>query len=125
MVRPVRAFLRGLIDLTIGIKAAHHRIRHNKTVKDDLRVWLSFLTKHNCKSFLLPDIWSNSNKLNLYTDAEGSLGFGAIFGNSWCYGKRPESWLHLNIAILEFYPIVLSLYLWGERLSNQCVLFFY
>ena len=26
--------------------------------------------------------------------------------------------------MLEFYPIVLSLCLWGHRMSNQCVLFF-
>ena len=35
-------------------------------------------------------------------------GFGAVFSNSWCYGRWPASWLHCNIAILEFFPIVLS-----------------
>ena len=29
-----------------------------------------------------------------------------------------------TIAVLEFYPIKLSLYLWGHRMRNQCVLFF-
>ena len=124
VVRPGRAFLRRLIDLTIGIKAADHKIRLTKAVKADLKVWLSFLTEHNCKSFFLPDVWANSAKLNLYTDAAGSLGFGAVFGTKWCYGRWPDKWLGRNIAMLEFYPIVLSLYLWGDQLRNQCVLFF-
>jgi len=65
----------------------------------------------------------NSSKLNLFPDASGALGFGAIFGSHWCYGKRPSNWQNQNIAILEFYPIVLSLYLWGAAMSHQCILF--
>lgn len=57
-------------------------------------------------------------------NASGALGFGAIFGSHWCYGKWPPGWEHKNIAILEFYPIVLSLHLWGEAMCNQCILFF-
>ena len=34
------------------------------------------------------------------------------------------SWRHRNIAFLEFYPIVLSLYLWGQLIKDQHVLFF-
>ena len=54
----------------------------------------------------------------------GGLGFGAILGNKWCYGKWPDGWSGINIAILEFFPIVLSLYLWGSEMSNCCILFF-
>ena len=60
-------------------------------------------------------------KLNLFTNASGALGFGAVFGSHfffffnffiilfshWCYGKWPPGSEHKNIAILEFYPIVL------------------
>ena len=46
-----RASLRRLIDLTIGVKAAHHRIRLTSQVKEDLRVWLEFLNNFNGKSF--------------------------------------------------------------------------
>lgn len=54
----------------------------------------------------------------MYTDA------GAIFGHNWCYGRWPDNWIGKNIAILEFYAIVLSLSLWADQLCNQCVLFF-
>lgn len=40
------------------------------------------------------------------------------------YGIWPDDWAYRNIAILEFYPIVLSLYLWGQTMSNKHVLFF-
>ena len=120
-VLPGRAFLRRLIDLTIGIKAAHHRISEAKEV---LKVWLSFLSSFNSRPSFLVDIWHSSDELNLFTDAAGSLGFGAIFENHWCYGKWPVDWLHKNIAFLEFYPIVLSLHLWGHLIRNCCILFF-
>lgn len=74
--------------------------------------------------FLLDDHWTNSNKLKLYTDSAGSLGFGAVLGNHWCYGSWPENWRGRNIALLEFYPIVLSLHLWGDQMQNHCILFF-
>ena len=62
--------------------------------------------------------------LQLSTDAAGAHGFGAVFGTHWCYGEWPEEWHGLNIAILEFYPIALSLILWGDRIKNKCIIFF-
>ena len=124
VIQPGRAFLRRLIDLTVGIRSPHHLIRLNKEVKDDLKVWLSFLTEFNGRSFFIDDAWQNSSKLSLYTDSSAALGFGAIFGSKWCHGKWPLDWAYCNIAILEFYPIVLSLNLWGHEMSNQSVLFF-
>ncbi len=47
-----------------------------------------------------------------------------FFGTAWCYGRWPSNWLHPNIAILEFFPIVLSLCLWGNKMRNHCILFF-
>ena len=42
-----RAFLRRLIDLTIGVRKAHCLIRLSREVKQDLLVWQSFLTGFN------------------------------------------------------------------------------
>ena len=123
VVIPGRAFLRRLIDLTIGIKAPHHKIKLSKEVKEDLKVWKTFLAQFNGRSIFLSDTWVNSNTLNLYTDACGALGFGAVFGSKWCYGEWPDSWRHSNIAFLEFYPIVLSLFLWGHKMQNRRILF--
>ena len=124
VVVPGRAFLRRLIDLTEGVRSPYHVIRMTREVKADLAVWQSFLTGFNGKSFFLQDTWYSSEKLNLFTDASGSLGFGAVFGSKWCYGPWPASWINRNIALLEFYPIVLSLSLWGSEMQNRCILFF-
>lgn len=124
VVVPGRAFLRRLIDLTKGVKSAHHFIRLTKSVKADLEIWQSFLADFNGRAFFLSDIWLDSASLNLYTDAAASLGYGAIFSNEWCYGAWPPRWKNLNITILEFYPIVLSVLLWGDRMRNQRITFF-
>ena len=124
VIVPGRAFLRRLIHLTVGIQFPHHLIRLSKDVKEDLKVWQSFLSNFNGRSFFLEETWYSSSKLDLYTDASGALGFGAIFGSRWCYGKWPATWSYCNIGILEFYPIVLSLYLWSHVMRNRCILFF-
>ena len=125
VIVPGRAFLRRLIDQTVGIQSPHHLIRLSKDVKEDLKVWQSFLSNFNGRRFFLEETWYSSSKLDLYTDASGALGFGAIFSSRCCYGKWPATWSFCNIAILEFYPIVLSRYLWGHVVRNRCVLFFY
>jgi len=82
------------------------------------------LSSFNGQSFFLDQIWHSWDKLNLFTVAASLLGFGAVFKNHWCYGKWPSDWQNKNIAFLEFYPIVLSLYLWGHLIQNQYILFF-
>ena len=111
VIRPGRAFLRRLIDLTVGVRLPNHCIRLNREVKEDLTTWLFFLLNFNGRYFLLDDLSLNSSKLNLFTDASGAHGFGTIFGSHWCYEKWSANWQYQNIAILEFYPIILSLYL--------------
>ena len=125
VVVPGRKFLRRLIDLTLGIRSPRFLIRVTREVKEDLKVWQQFLrASFNGRSFFLSDVWSNSHQLQLYTAASGAIGFDAVFGKNWCYGKWPESWRHRNIAFLECYPIVLSLHLWGHAFKDQRVLFF-
>ena len=124
VVVPGRAFLRRLIDLTRGVKSPHHFIRLNKSSKADLVLWQSFLDDFNGRSFFLNDAWHDSLSLNLYTDAAGSLGYGGIFGSKWFFGAWPDDWKKFNITILEFYPIVLSVLLFGDAMRNQRITFF-
>lgn len=50
---PWPALLQRLIDLTIGIKSPHHLIRISREEKNDLKVWQSFLSDFNGRSFFL------------------------------------------------------------------------
>ena len=122
MIVPGRTFLRRLINLTVGIKYPHYFIRLNRETLSDLQLWLTFLESYNGRSFFLDYIWLSSAKLHLYTDAAGSLGYGAVFGSHWFFGKWPNSWLGKNI-ILEMFPIVISISLRASQLANKCILF--
>ncbi|KAK3755690.1 hypothetical protein QZH41_008951, partial [Actinostola sp. cb2023] len=69
-----------MIDLTKGPQRPHHHIRLTKDVKQDIALWFRSLDHFNGKSFFLDDKWLTSPNLDMYTDAAGSLGYGAIFG---------------------------------------------
>lgn len=124
VVVPGRPFLRRMIDLTKGIQYPFHQRRINKEVRADLKVWLEFIENFNGRSMFLDDVWQSSDVLNLYTDSSTTVGFGAVFGSHWAYGSWDSQFVGKNIAILEFYPIVLAVHLWGSKLRNKCVTFF-
>ena len=123
VIVPGRTFLRRLINLTVGVKRPRHFIRLNRETKADFHLWLTFLESYNGKSFFLDYIWLSSAKLHLYTDAAGSLGYGAVFGAHWFFGQWPQSWLGRNIIVLEMFPIVISVSIWASDLANKCILF--
>ena len=52
-----RAFLRRLIDLTMGQLRPHHQIRLCKEAKLDIRMWLQFFQDLNGRAFFLSDRW--------------------------------------------------------------------
>ena len=97
---------------------------HSSASPEDIASSVIQQSAANAANSLTEEHWLSSTELNLFTDASGSLGFGAIFGSHWSHGKWPPGWEQKNIAFLEFYPIVLSLHLWGEAMCNQCILFF-
>ena len=109
-----------MIDLTKGARRLHHHIRLIKEVKHDIAVWLTFLGQFNGRTFFLHEKWETSSSLQLYTDAAGSKGYGAIFGKHWFCG----AWKSLNIAFLELFPIVIALHIWGPYMANRCVAFY-
>ena len=119
VVLPGRAFLRRLFDLTIGVVCPYYFIRLSQESKEDLAMWLNFLKDFNGKSFFHDRRFLFSERLRLYTDASGSIGYGALLGRSYFYGKWPESWKGHNITTLELYPIVVAIVLWGPGLANK------
>ena len=40
-------------------------------------------------------------------------------GKQWVYGSWPTSWLGENITLLELSPIVLTVFLWGNKMKNH------
>ncbi|CAG2240910.1 unnamed protein product [Mytilus edulis] len=123
VVCPGRAFLRRLIDLTIGVSHPCHYIRLTRESKADIGIWKSFIDHFNGKSVFYADKWLSSDSLSLYTDAAGSLGFAGVMGYKWFAMAWPKHLEHHQIATKEMFPIVLALELWGEHIQNTKVLF--
>ena len=124
VVVPGRAFLRRLIDLTMGVQKPNHHIRLTRQAKLDLEVWLQFLMHFNGRSFFLDDTFMTGDYLDLYTGAAGGTGYGALCGSEWFCGIWPVSWRSYNVSVLELYPIVVAVHVWGSTWSNRSVCFF-
>ncbi|KAK7474811.1 hypothetical protein BaRGS_00033949 [Batillaria attramentaria] len=65
----------------------------------------------------------SSPTLNLFADASGQAGYGAVLGQEWFYGAWDERWLGQNITLLELCPIVMAVKVWGPSLAHNCISF--
>ena len=124
VIVPGRAFLRRLIDLTVGVSKPHHHIRLTREVKLDLQLWLDFLSDFNGKAFFIDERFIDGDYLQLFTDAAGGIGYGAICGKEWFSGLWPNGWHSRNISALELYPIVAAVGTWGEGWRNRSICFY-
>ena len=124
VVVPGRTFLRRMIDLIKGVSERHHYIRLSRAAKLDIMLWLRFLDDFNGRSFFLSDVWETPQSLQLYTDVAGSIGFGAVFDRHWLHGTWPNQWKSYNIALLELFPIVIAVHIWGHIMADKRIIFF-
>jgi hypothetical protein len=119
---PGRAFLRRIINLTIGPTQPFHHVRVNSEARADALAWLQFLEPFNGVSMFLNDPWLLSETLRLGTDASG-IGYAAVFGARWFMGFWPVAWNCQDITAKELFPIVLALKIWAPLLKNHKILF--
>lgn len=124
VIVPGRAFLRRLIDLTVGVVKPFYFIRITSEAREDLRTWAAFLRDYNCKTLFLDDRWRSSVQMQLFTDAAGAIGYAGIFGKDWFQGFWNAEWRQQSIQLQEFYPIVVAVELWARWMENGCVLFY-
>jgi hypothetical protein len=122
VVCPGRAFLRRLINLTIGHKVPQYFIRLTKVAKLDLVMWHKFLSGYNGKTFMYPPHEADSDLIHLYTDAS-KHGFGGTYGSQWIQGIWPSHWLRFHIAIWEIYPILALVETFGHKFANSKIIF--
>ena len=109
--------------MAIGVKRPCHYIRITHEVREDLKTWLIFLQAFNGKSLMLPQHWLQSSSIGLCTDASRTLGYGAVLGPQWLFGRWDDEWKGQSITLLEFYPIVLAVSVWADSLGNKCISF--
>ncbi|XP_061488169.1 uncharacterized protein LOC133387438 [Rhineura floridana] len=126
VVSPGRAFLQRVYDAMAGLSHPHHHTRVTAALREDLTVWSTFLREFNGVSLWRRDRLLEA-ELQVCSDASGSCGFGVIFHDSWCHGSWPQSWaqsgLTRDLTFLEFFPIVVAVHLWPDKLGNSSVHF--
>ena len=89
VVVPWRSFLRRPINLTVGVRKPHYHIHITGKVKQDLHIWLNFLSTYNGNSmfplemFLAPDVLHIHNQ---------SIVFTVVFKTHWVLGTWPPWW---------------------------------
>lgn len=82
-----------------------------------------FIKNFNGKILLLNHIWQSSEKLHLYTDAAGSIGYGAVYKTHWFYGMWLDALKDCYITFKELCPIVLAVDTWGNMFNNSRIIF--
>ena len=128
-ILPGRPFCRRLINATCGLTQPHHYLRITRGMRKDLELWLQFFREFNGVSVFQDRLWIANEDIQLFTDSAGSsnLGFGAYFGTKWTYGAWPESWIvngiTEDITVLELFPLLVALQIWGDDLRNKKILF--
>ena len=118
-ISPGRAFLRRLIDLTIGVRRPSQKIALSVGARSDLKMWLVFLRNFNGRAIFPDQFWWEDSDIQLFTDASGEIGFGGYFRGRWFQGRWPREVLNHSIAWLEFFPILVALVVWGDSLRGK------
>jgi hypothetical protein len=92
-------------------------------------MWESFFKHFNGVRVFHDRFWTSNEDIQLFTDSAGAegLGFGIYFAGKWMAERWPNDWHKLgytaDITVLELFPIVVSIFAWGEELQNKKICF--
>ena len=111
-----RAFLRSLSRL-LHVQTKWVRLPHQ--IKLDHEVWLSFVRQFNGKAMFINSRGFGQIHMTLETDSSSSWGCAAILYKEYITMQWPMSVPRNNLALLEFYPILVSVFIWSEKLHNK------
>ena len=120
MVPAGRLFPLHLVNLSTTVRKLHHHVSLNGEARANIIWWDSFLPYWNCVAMFLDPEWTSADSLQLFTDASGSLGFGAYFNGAWFWGDwQPHQRLPLrSIQWQELFAIMASASTWGHHWSG-------
>ena len=120
VVHPGRSFIRRVFERLRGTHAGHHFIRINRAMRSDLAWWATFLEEWNGVAIFRPQGQLGPHH-EFYSDASGSFGCGAIWGDRWLQLKWPPSFATVAIAPKELIPVVMVCAIWGRAWKGQVI----
>ncbi|CAF1481001.1 unnamed protein product [Didymodactylos carnosus] len=129
VILPGRAFMSFLFRLSTTVTPLHHHLRLSREARLDLGMWSSFLQNWNTRSLFLELATISNADLELFTDASGSIGHGAIFQDRWFSGTWDVDFLGLaqntrESALIELFPIVAAAFIWGSLWQRKRIVFY-
>ena len=121
VVKPGRTFLRRIIELLTAVRRDFHHVRLNASFRSDLVWWDTFLEGWNGTSFLASHQGEHSAMFQLYSDASGAFGCGALWDREWLQFEWPDGWGGRNITLKEIVPVVFACATWGSSWRGAAV----
>ena len=120
VVKPGRAFVRRMIELSTVRKHMDAHIRTNQEFRADLEWWYQMVATWNGVSILAP-LRAESPDGLITSDASGTWGCGAFHHNSWFQFQWDHSTAPLHITIKELLPIILASAIWGSQWAGKTI----
>lgn len=121
VVRAGRTFLRRLIDLSTKADRLDHFIRLNAEARADIEWWYQFIGPWNGTS-MVTALAMQPPAATMYSDASGSWGCGAVYGENWFQIKWDTRAEGYHISIKELIPIVVAAAIWGRPFRGKTLL---
>ena len=85
-----RDFVSYLLSLASSVSELHHYVHLNSECRQDLFMWMEFLTNWNGISFFFYDTeFTSSFDIHLRTDAASTAGFSVVYKSHWVSEKWP------------------------------------
>lgn len=120
VVAPGKPFLRRLYQLTKGLHnpPPYYSIRLTSGAREDMKVWLHFLSKYNGVTMFLPTAQTLDYEAQVFVDSS-TKGFGIVCGRRWTSGGWPDKWVEkLSAEVRYLYVLLVCMYIYGESLAN-------
>ena len=98
-------------------------------MRNDLRMWLTFLQHPSifCRPFLDFSTFLVADEIDMYSDASGRIGMGAICGNDWVMQMWDTNFINKykpSIEYLELYAVTAAVLLWINQFRNKRIILF-
>ena len=121
---PGRAFTRRIYTYYSPLMKPHHHVNVNRKIKEDLRMWIKFLSNPTiyCRPFIDFSMVLEAEQLDWYTDASGVVGVGGICQGNWFQMKWEKSFLrdyHPSIEFQELFGVAILVVLWLHKYENR------
>ena len=123
-----RAFVSYLLSLASSVSELYHYVHLNSECRQDLYMWIEFLTNWNGVSLFYERDFTNSFDIQLYTDAASTAGFSVVYKIHWISEKWPPKMPTIpdnlaSMAFMELYPIFVAAYIFGKEWKTKKIMF--